>query len=82
MSSKTKRRKPKSEAEPFAQMSESSTSNQPPILFPLQNQTAHPVTGPVSFVATAYDPEGDPLTFTLVDGPSSASLDPDTGEFN
>ncbi|MDB5353648.1 MAG: hypothetical protein JWN24_101 [Phycisphaerales bacterium] len=47
------------------------------------NYTLSP--GPVSGNLIAYDPDGDPLTYTVVSGPTSGqgtfTLDPDTGAF-
>jgi len=56
--------------------------NQPPIL----DVSSAPATGvagvPVSFQATATDPDaGDTLTYSLSGAPAGAAIDPDTGEF-
>jgi hypothetical protein len=48
--------------------------NGPPVIDPIPDVTdAHPGT-PVSFTASASDPDNDPLTFSLVSGPPGASL--------
>jgi hypothetical protein len=56
-----------------------SVDNQPPVLNPLFDLTGHPGT-PVTFLATASDPDGDMLTFSLVSGPPGAALTP-SGQF-
>jgi hypothetical protein len=47
----------------------------PPVMNPIPPQTAHP-TQLLSFQATATDPDDDPLTFSLINGPpAGASMD-------
>ncbi|WP_412069095.1 lamin tail domain-containing protein [Rubrivirga sp. IMCC43871] len=36
---------------------------------------------PIAFDYDAEDPEGDPVTFALIDGPAGATIDPATGVF-
>lgn len=55
--------------------------NQAPVMDPLANQYTMPGM-PVSFPVTAMDPDGDPLTYSLVQGPSGASVDPNSGTFD
>jgi large repetitive protein len=58
-----------------------SVVNNAPVLDPLPAPaTAHPGE-PVMFMASANDPDGDTVTFTLVSGPAGASIDGD-GNFN
>ncbi len=47
--------------------------NQAPVLNPLFDQAAHPGV-PVNFLAFANDPDGDPVTFTLVNPPAGATI--------
>ncbi|MCI0682217.1 MAG: putative Ig domain-containing protein [Gemmataceae bacterium] len=49
-------------------------ANQAPVMSPLQDLNAT-VGMPVSFTATATDPDLDPLTFSLVNPPNGASID-------
>ena len=37
------------------------------------------VGGPYRYTVTAMDPDGDPLEFRLLQGPTGMTLDPDTG---
>lgn len=53
--------------------------NQPPQLYPVDEQQIHPEQT-LSVSIGAFDPDGDNLTFELVSGPSDASLHADTGE--
>src|SRR2546429_304191 len=49
--------------------------NHPPVMNPIAPQSAHP-DRPLSFQATATDPDGDPLTFSLLNNPpAGASMD-------
>jgi hypothetical protein len=50
-----------------------SVENQAPVLNPLPDQTAHPGTQ-VTFPVSAFDPDDDPLTYSLVDGPPGAMI--------
>jgi hypothetical protein len=58
-------------------------ANHPPVLAPVTNRTA--VAGQtVSFVCSATDPEVPPqtLTFSLLNAPDGAALDPGSGQFH
>jgi Bacterial Ig domain len=49
--------------------------NYPPVMNPIPPQTAHP-NQPLAFQATALDPDGNPLTFSLINSPpAGASMD-------
>ncbi len=50
-----------------------SFGNNPPQLQPLMDRSAHPGM-PVSFTAFAMDPDGDPITYSLVSGPPGATM--------
>jgi hypothetical protein len=54
--------------------------NHPPVLAPISPQTV--VAGQsVTFTASATDPEGQAITFSLVNAPSGAAIDPSSGAF-
>jgi hypothetical protein len=55
--------------------------NQPPVLSPLPNLTAHPGV-PVSFTAQASDLDGDPVTFSLVGSPPAGATMTASGQFS
>lgn len=55
-------------------------SNHPPVMDPINNWTIH-VGNRLGFPITALDPEGDLLTYTLLSGPTNATLNPTTGFF-
>ena len=55
--------------------------NDAPFADPIDGQTLDEG-GLLNLVLTAYDPDGDVLTWSLVSGPASASLDPASGEFS
>jgi hypothetical protein len=57
------------------------TANQPPQVFPVMNAQTHP-TQTLSIMVSAWDLDGDPLTYSLTQGPATASIDPITGEFS
>lgn len=55
--------------------------NSPPVLDPLANQTVL-AGSTLTFLASATDPDGDPLTFSLTaNAPAGATINPSTGEF-
>jgi len=58
-----------------------SVENQPPTLDPLPDPGPGHPDQPFMFTASANDPDGDTVTFTLVSGPAGASMDAD-GNFN
>ncbi|MGE5608133.1 MAG: Ig-like domain-containing protein, partial [Bacillota bacterium] len=56
--------------------------NDPPVLAPIPDPLATDEGKAIAFQATASDVEGDQLTFSLVDAPSGATIDPATGAFS
>src|SRR5262249_39803898 len=58
------------------------TPGHTPILAAIDSQTVVPGV-PLTFTASAHDPDGDPVTFSLDAGaPAGASIDPTTGAFS
>lgn len=57
-----------------------SVENEAPQLETLMDQTTNPEQ-PVTFTATAFDPDGDILNFEMVQGPRGATLDEVSGDF-
>ncbi|NND04457.1 MAG: DUF5011 domain-containing protein, partial [Acidimicrobiia bacterium] len=55
-------------------------TNDPPVLAPISDRTAAELTL-VTFVASASDPEGDAISYSLLGGPGNAAIDPDSGVF-
>ena len=55
-------------------------TNRPPVIQPIEDveTNAHE---PVTFVAQASDPDGDPLTFLIGNAPAGASIEAKTGVF-
>jgi uncharacterized repeat protein (TIGR01451 family) len=57
------------------------SSNKPPILSAIGNQTII-LGNALNFTASATDPNGDNLTFSLENAPTGASIDPNSGLFS
>ncbi len=55
--------------------------NQPPTIAPIPQRTAY-AGKQLRFNVNAFDPDGDPLTFSLVNPPAGASIDPNSGLFS
>jgi len=55
--------------------------NHAPILNTIPDQDAHPTT-PLSFTALAMDPDGDVVTYSLINPPSGATINSATGVVN
>jgi hypothetical protein len=58
-----------------------SVVNNPPVLGALSNQTGHPGFL-ISFTAVGHDPDGDPLTYTLVGSPPAGATIGANGQFS
>jgi len=56
-------------------------ANNPPVLSGVPDSVETAVGSPVVFTATATDPDGDALTFSLDAAPAGASIDPAAGVF-
>jgi cold shock CspA family protein len=55
-------------------------TNQPPVLAPIGDQLGPEETG-ITFTATATDPDGDGIEFSLAGAPTGAAIDAATGVF-
>ena len=58
-----------------------SPENRPPIFNPISDEAA-PWNEPFTLIAVANDPDGDPLVYSLIEGPSGMSIDPTTGRID